>query len=72
MKGTTVTLLAAAALIVVVQLPATAQNRVSSETETSQRQQIVAPSIAHVAVRATLLHWGMSQADIALVMTGPP
>ena len=71
MKGTTVTLLAAAAVIVVAQLPATAQNRVSSETETSQRQQIVAPSIAHVAVRATLLHWGMLQADIARVMPAP-
>jgi hypothetical protein len=28
-------------------------------------------SIAHVAARATLLHWGMSQADIAGVMPAP-
>ncbi len=34
MKGTFVTLLAAAAGIVIVQLPATAQNRVSPENET--------------------------------------
>ena len=37
MKGTTVTLLAAAAGMVVAQLPATAQNRVSSEVETRNR-----------------------------------
>jgi hypothetical protein len=67
MKSTIVTFLAAAAVIVVARLPATAQNRVSLEGETSQ-QQLVAPSIARVAVRATLLHWGMSQADIAGVM----
>jgi hypothetical protein len=71
MKGTTVTLLAAAAGIVVAQLPATAQNRVASEGETSQRQQLLAPTIGHVAVRATLLHWGMLQADIARVMAAP-
>ena len=71
MKGTTVTLLAAAAGIIFAQLPATAQNRASSEGETSQRQQVLAPNIAHVAVRATLLHWGMLQADIARVMPAP-
>jgi hypothetical protein len=71
MKGTTVTLLVAAAGIIFAQLPATAQNRASSEDETSQRQQLLAPSIADVAVRATLLHWGMLQADIARVMPAP-
>jgi hypothetical protein len=71
MKTTIVTLLAAAAGIVVAQLPATAQNRVSSEDEGSQRQQQLAPAIGHVAVRATLLHWGMPQADIARVMGAP-
>ena len=60
MKATIATLLAAAAGIIFAQLPATAQNRASSEGETSQRQQLLAPNIAHVAVRATLLHWGMS------------
>jgi hypothetical protein len=70
MKRTTVNILAAAVGIVVAQLPAAAQNRVSSELETSQ-QQLLAPSIAHVAVRATLLHWGMSQAEIAGVMGAP-
>ena len=57
-------------LPVAAQLPATAQNRVSSEAETS-RQEIFAPSVAHVAVRATLLHWGMSQSDVAGVMGAP-
>jgi outer membrane protein assembly factor BamE (lipoprotein component of BamABCDE complex) len=71
MKATIVTLLAAAAGIVVAQLPATAQNRVSSEDEGSHRQQQLAPAIGHVAVRATLLHWGMPQADIARVMGAP-
>jgi DNA polymerase III delta prime subunit len=71
MKGTTVTLLAAAAGIIFAQLPATAQNRASSEGETSQRQQVLAPNIARVAVRATQLHWGMLQADIARVMPAP-
>jgi hypothetical protein len=56
MKSTIVTFLAAAAAVIVVaQLPATAQNRVSSEVEASQ--QLLAPSVAHVAVRATLLHF---------------
>src|SRR5580704_12616418 len=67
----TITLLAAVAGIIVAQLPATAQNHASSEGETSQRQQVLAPNIAHVAVRATLLHWGMLQADIARVMPAP-
>jgi hypothetical protein len=62
--------LTAAAGIIIAQLSATAQNRVSSQGVTSQ--QIVAPSIAHVAVRATLLHWGMSQSDIVRVMAAPP
>jgi hypothetical protein len=71
MKTTIVTLLAAAAGIVVAQLPATAQNRVSSQGLTSQGQQLLAPTINHFAVRATLLHLGMSQADIARVMGVP-
>jgi hypothetical protein len=71
MKGPIVTVLAAAAGIIIAQLPATAQNRVSSEGETSQHQQPPAPRVAHVRVRATLLHWGMSPADIARVMAGP-
>jgi hypothetical protein len=66
MKSALITFLAAAASIVIAQLPATAQNRAASEGETSQRQQI-----AHVRVRATLLHWGMSAADIAPVMAAP-
>jgi hypothetical protein len=72
MKGAIVTLLVAAAGIVIAQLPATAQNRVSSKDETSQRQQPLAPRIAYVPVRATLLHWGMSRADITRVMAAPP
>jgi hypothetical protein len=72
MKGAIVVLLAAATGIVIAQLPATAQNRVSSKDETSQRQQPLAPRIAHVRVRATLLHWGMSPADITRVMAAPP
>jgi hypothetical protein len=44
------------------------KNRVSSESETSQRQRLLAPTINHFAVRATLLHLGMSQADIVRVM----
>ena len=64
MKGT-ISLLAAVAGIVVAQFPATAQNRVGSQ------HQSPASSIAHVAARATLLHWGMSQADIARVMGAP-
>jgi hypothetical protein len=64
MKGT-ISLLAAVAGIVVAQFPATAQNRVGSQ------HQSPASSIAHVAARATLLHWGMSQADIAGVMGAP-
>jgi hypothetical protein len=71
MKTTIVTLLPAAAGIVVAQLPATAQNRVSSQGLTSQGQQLLAPTINHFAVRATLLHLGMSQADIARVMGVP-
>ena len=72
MKGAIVVLLAAATGIVIAQLPATAQNRVSSKDETSQRQQPLAPRIAHVRVRATLLHWGMSPADITRAMAAPP
>jgi hypothetical protein len=72
MKAIIATLLAAAVGILVAQLPVTAQGRVSSEGDTSQRRQLLAPSIARVAVRATHLHWGMSQADIARVMAGPP
>ncbi len=40
MKGAIVTLLAAAAGIAIAQLPATAQNRVSSKDETSRRQRL--------------------------------
>jgi hypothetical protein len=72
MKGTIVILLAAAAGIVIAQLPATAQNRVSSKDETSQRQQPLAPPIDYVRVRATLLHWGMSAADITRAMAALP
>jgi hypothetical protein len=68
MKCTTLTLFVAAAGIVAAQLPATAQNQASSGLETSQQQRLPAPSVAHVPVQATLLHWGMSQADIAGVM----
>jgi hypothetical protein len=57
--------LAAVAGIVVAQFPATAQNRVGSQ------HHLPASSIAHVAARAALLHWGMSQADIAGVMGAP-
>ena len=64
MKGT-ISLLAAVAGIVVAQFPATAQNRVGSQ------HHLPASSIAHVAARAALLHWGMSQADIAGVMGAP-
>ena len=71
MKGAIVTLLAAAAGIAIAQLPATAQNRMSSEDETSQRQQLLASHVAHVRVRATLLHWGMSPADVARAMAAP-
>ena len=71
MKATIATLLAVAAGIVFAQPAATAQNRVSSESETSQRQRLLAPTINHFAVRATLLHLGMSQADIARVMGVP-
>jgi hypothetical protein len=71
MKGAIFTLLAAAASIAIAQLPATAQNRVSSEDETSQRQQLLASRVAHVRVRATLLHWGMSPADIARAIGAP-
>jgi hypothetical protein len=70
MKGAIVVIVTAAIGIVIAQLPATAQNRVSSKDETSQRQQ-PAPHIAHVPVRATLLHWGMSAADITRVMAAP-
>jgi outer membrane protein assembly factor BamE (lipoprotein component of BamABCDE complex) len=70
MKSTPLTLLVAVAFIVAAQLPATAHNEASSELKSSQ-QQLPAPSVAHVAVRATLLHWGMSQADIAGVMGAP-
>jgi hypothetical protein len=65
MKGGIVTLFAAAAGIVVAQLAGAATD------ETSQRRPLLAPSIVHVRVRATLLHWGMSSADIARVMAAP-
>jgi hypothetical protein len=71
MKAIIGALLAAAAGIVAAQLPATAQNLASSEGVTSQRQQLLAPTINHFAVRATLLHLGASQADIARVMGLP-
>jgi outer membrane protein assembly factor BamE (lipoprotein component of BamABCDE complex) len=70
MKSTAFTILAAAAGILVAQHPATAQSNSSSARETSQ-QHLCGQSVARVPVQATLLHWGMSQADIAEVM-GPP
>jgi hypothetical protein len=67
MKGGLVTHLAAgAAGIVVVALLAGA-----ATGETSQRPPLIGPHIAYVRVRATLLHWGMSPADIARVMGAP-
>jgi hypothetical protein len=65
MKGGIVTLFAAAAGIVVAQLAGAATD------ETSQRQPLLVSSITHVRVRATLLHWGMSPADITRVMAAP-
>jgi hypothetical protein len=65
MKSGVVTLLAAAAGILVAQLPGAAT------PETSECQPLLRAPIAHVRVRATLLHWGMSPADIARVMARP-
>jgi hypothetical protein len=65
MKGGIVTFLAAAVGIVVAQLAAAATD------ETSQHSPPFAPPISYVRVRASLLHWGMSPADIVRIMGTP-
>jgi hypothetical protein len=73
MKKRIVILLAAAASTVVGQLPsaARARNRMPFEMETSQREPLLPPRIDRVGVRATLLHSGMSTADVERIMGRP-
>jgi hypothetical protein len=71
MNRSTVTALAGVAGVALFPAAAIAQNHTQSVFETSQRQLLLTPSIAHVRVRATLLHWGMTATDIARVMSAP-
>jgi hypothetical protein len=71
MKRGMVTVLAGVAGVALLPAAATAQNRTQFVSETSQRQLLLTPSIAHVRIRATLLHWGMSAADVTRVMATP-
>jgi hypothetical protein len=66
-----VAVLAGVAGVALLAAAAIAQNRTQFVSETSQRQLVFTPPIAHVRVRATLLHWGMSAADVARVMAAP-
>jgi hypothetical protein len=71
MKRGMVTVLAGVAGVALLPAAATAQNRTQFVSETSQRQLLLTPPIAHVRIRATLLHWGMSAADVTRVMATP-
>jgi hypothetical protein len=51
--------------------PVLAQNWISGEVETSQREALLPPRIDRLGVRATLLRWGMSTGDVERIMGAP-
>jgi hypothetical protein len=73
MKRGIAILLAATASIVAGQFlsPALAQEYVLSAAESPQREPLLPPRIDHLGIRATLLHRGMSAADVARIMGAP-
>jgi hypothetical protein len=51
--------------------PASAQKSILQEVEATPGQALLPQRVDHLAVRATLLHWGMSTGDVERIMGAP-
>lgn len=51
--------------------PVSAQTSILQEVEATPGKALLPPRVDHLGVRATLLHWGMSAADVERIMGAP-